>query len=306
MTRGNMPMIVNCIKTAIPIRQFYGSQLNIEHFKSSGWNDGGLCPFHSDNKAGSFRVNVEHGAFKCYSCGAQGGDVIDFLRLLNGWGFQQAVVYLDGSEICQPSRKNLVQPPPDREQNRLKLSQQWEKSIPAQANHPYLVKKRIANYGTRQLSCNLVIPLFDGECLIRGIQNIAENGSKWFSAGSSIQGNYFLVGKETSTALIICEGYSTGSTLHEQTGHQVAIAFNAGNLEPVAVALRKNHPKIDIIIAADNDRYHKDGTPRTDNPGLNAATKAAKRINAKLAVPEFPDGVLGSDFNDLANLGVLS
>ncbi|HAJ19879.1 MAG TPA: hypothetical protein DCL95_07445, partial [Rhodospirillaceae bacterium] len=38
----------------------------------------GLCPFHADTRPGSFVVNKATGAFKCFSCGEQGGDIITF------------------------------------------------------------------------------------------------------------------------------------------------------------------------------------------------------------------------------------
>ncbi len=304
---------VNFNKNSINTLIFYSQQLGKQFradARNDNWECGGKCPFHSDTKVGSFRVNIEHGAFKCYSCGAQGGDVVDFLRLLHGWSFKQAVCYLEGSEGCQPERK-AEQPTPeppsesDRESNRLKLTAEWERAEPANQNHAYLVKKRITAHGIRQHGRNLVIPVFDCACSIRGIQNIGENGFKWFSSGSCIKGNYFTVGKAGNKTLLICEGLATGITLNAETGNRIIVAFNAGNLEPVAIEMRNDYPNHQIIIAADNDRFTKDGTLRADNPGLDAATKAAERINAKLAVPEFPDGVLGSDFNDLANLGVL-
>lgn len=39
---------------------------------NAGWTDGGLCHFHSDSEAGSYRVNVKTGAYICYACGAKG------------------------------------------------------------------------------------------------------------------------------------------------------------------------------------------------------------------------------------------
>ncbi len=50
------------------------------------------------------------------------------------------------------------------------------------------------------------------------------------------------------------------------------------------------------LACADNDRKTE------GNPGLTAATAAAKETGARLAVPEFPEDAIGSDFNDLANL----
>jgi putative DNA primase/helicase len=72
--------------------------------------------------------------------------------------------------------------------------------------------------------------------------------------------------------------------------------MNAGNLLPVAKAARAAWPGADLVICADNDRK------TAGNPGLTAATAAAKAVGARLAVPEFPEGASGSDFNDLANL----
>lgn len=65
------------IKATASPESFYTARLT--GMKSgAGWVEGGLCPFHQDTKTGSFRVNLDTGAYKCFSCGASGGDVIDF------------------------------------------------------------------------------------------------------------------------------------------------------------------------------------------------------------------------------------
>ena len=48
--------------------------------KQQGSNWTGLCPFHDDRRPGSFRINFSSGAFKCFACGAGGGDIIDFVQ----------------------------------------------------------------------------------------------------------------------------------------------------------------------------------------------------------------------------------
>ena len=88
----------------------------------------------------------------------------------------------------------------------------------------------------------------------------------------------------------------TGATLHQASGQPVLCTMSAGHLLKVATAARAAWPDAELTICADNDRY------TTGNPGVTAATAAAKATGAKLAVPEFPEGVPGSDFNDLANL----
>lgn len=49
------------------------------------------CPFHADKKPGSFKVNLETGAFTCFSCGAKGGDIISFTMLKEGLPFTAAL-----------------------------------------------------------------------------------------------------------------------------------------------------------------------------------------------------------------------
>lgn len=54
---------------------YYKSQ-GIELKGGNEWRDA-ICPFHTDTKP-SLRVNVEKGAYRCFVCGARGGDVLAF------------------------------------------------------------------------------------------------------------------------------------------------------------------------------------------------------------------------------------
>ena len=89
------------------------------------------------------------------------------------------------------------------------------------------------------------------------------------------------------SALCICEGLATGATIYQATGHATAVAFDAGNLEPVAKALRAKFPGLVLVVCADND------TETPGNPGLTAATKAARAVGAALAVPQFKKAAHG-------------
>ena len=82
------------IKRSLPPFDFYRHELPDAPLKRHNWNDGGLCPFHSDNKAGSFRVNLVTGAFKCFSCGMAGGDIVAFVMALYGLQFIEALAKL--------------------------------------------------------------------------------------------------------------------------------------------------------------------------------------------------------------------
>jgi phage/plasmid primase-like uncharacterized protein len=180
-------------------------------------------------------------------------------------------------------------------------AKRWHAATPARADHPYLVRKGVQAHGIRQDGDDLVIPMRDTSGKLCSLQFIAPDGSKKFLPGGRVRGCYYAIGNPDGT-VCVAEGYATAATIHEATGCAVAAAFNAGNLEPVAVALRdKLHKKCEdelIVICADDDN-------RTiGNPGLTKATEAALAvgISARLAVPDFgndrPDGA--TDFNDLA------
>lgn len=87
---------VNSLKRSVPPFEFYLKELGLERYgyRSGHWALAGLCPFHNDNSAGSFKVNLQSGAYKCFSCGAGGGDVIAFLRERYGLSFKDALQLL--------------------------------------------------------------------------------------------------------------------------------------------------------------------------------------------------------------------
>lgn len=176
----------------------------------------------------------------------------------------------------------------------------WAAAKPAQ-DHPYLSTKGVKSYGLRIEPVALLIPLRDSSGTLHSLQTIAPDGSKRFLPGGRVKGCYHAIGKP-SGRLIVAEGYATGATIHEDTGHAVAVAFNSGNLLPVARALRAKYPSIELVIAADDD-WMTEG-----NPGLAAATEAARAVGGLLAVPDFTGldrGPKDSDFNDLRRLAQL-
>jgi DNA primase len=79
------------IKNSLPPLDFYSHELPGVTLTKHGWNDGGLCPFHADNNAGSFHVNIVTGAFICFACDISGGDIIAFTMALYGLNFGEAL-----------------------------------------------------------------------------------------------------------------------------------------------------------------------------------------------------------------------
>ena len=168
-------------------------------------------------------------------------------------------------------------------------------SIRETSEHPYLSKKKVLSHGLREYKGCLVIPLRDIEGKLWSLQFITKNSEKRFLNGGRKKGCYFLIGTLAENAFI-CEGYATGATIYECTGEPVVVAFDSGNLKPVAQALRKKYPNLKMILCADNDCYHENSV----NPGIEKAKEVAVATVSKVVVPCFKDtSSKPTDFNDL-------
>ena len=150
--------------------------------------------------------------------------------------------------------------------------------------HQYLITKRIKPHGARLYHDALVIPLIAESGVIVNLQFIAADGQKRFLSGGRKKGCFAAIGEPTETILIV-EGFATGASLHESTGKQTIIAFDAGNLEAVGRAIRAKYPDAEIIIAGDNDE---------SGIGQLKANAAALAIGGKVLIP--PKS--GMDWND--------
>ena len=72
----------------LPAPTEYFAALNFQFIGNGAWKKT-ICPFHEDTRP-SLSVHLEIGAFKCFSCGAKGGDVLAFHRLLHKMSFVDA------------------------------------------------------------------------------------------------------------------------------------------------------------------------------------------------------------------------
>jgi putative DNA primase/helicase len=183
----------------------------------------------------------------------------------------------------------------------------WQSASPVE-DHPYLSAKGIKSYGLRTDGRNLLIPLFDIYGALQGYQWIGEGGAKGFSKGCQKKGCYFFIGEPVDgEPFYIAEGYATAATTYEGKGQAVAVAFDAGNLKEVALALHKKYPNSPKIIAADNDQWTK------GNPGLRYAREAAEAVGGAVIYPIFTEEAIArfkaqhgkgpTDFNGLHQLG---
>ena len=168
--------------------------------------------------------------------------------------------------------------------NAARAAEIWESAELATDAHPYLQRKRVKAHGLRLHRGALVVPLrADGK--LWSLQFIATDGTKLFLTGGRTRGCSHAIGSGTPTVCVV-EGFATGASVHEATGHAVAVAFSASNLRPVAEGLRAEHPGARIIIAGDND---------TGGTGQRAALEAARAVGGIVAIPPTE----GRDWNDV-------
>jgi len=173
----------------------------------------------------------------------------------------------------------------------------WQRYPDADPGHPYLVKKQIKPYGAKQITDILALPIVDVSGKLWSLQYITADGSKVLCLHGAKKGNFIPVHNSLHKGIkiLICEGFATGVSLAELEPEACVIAaIDAGNLEPVAVAIRKQWPNNDIVICADDDRN------QSRNIGLIKAEQAARASHARLIKPQWPtDAPLElSDFND--------
>ena len=158
----------------------------------------------------------------------------------------------------------------------IKAKNIWE-DCTDEGSSPYLERKGCFAHGARFYKSSLVIPMGrEGE--LKSLQVIKADGFKKFLAGGEVSGCYFLI--VGSGKVAICEGFATGSTIHQATGWSVAVCFSASNLVKVAPYFKRK----DCVVCGDNDEV-----------GLRYAELAAKDLDCKIFIPP----KVGDDFNDM-------
>ena len=266
--------------------------------------DGAIHRFSSNGKRGDesgwyvlHLDGVPAGSFGCWRSG-----------LSSSWCAKSATEMTQSEQAAH--RQRIEQMKRQREAERIQRQQEaraeaarrWEAATPATA-HGYSDRKGIKPYGARIEGELLLAPMRDADGELWNIERIRPEAGELKKGlfGGRRKGCFHLIGDyQEAGPLVICEGFATGSSLHEATGHAVAVAFNAGNLEAVALALRSKYPGARLILAADDDWKRTEG-----NIGMDKATEAARAVGGLLAVPRFPEDCRpddATDFNDLHQL----
>lgn len=199
----------------------------------------------------------------------------------------------------------------ERAKTRAKAAEVWNRAEPAKAQHPYLARKSVSPpRGLRQIHVDAAAPLLgygpavkdeplEGDLLVlpvtdgkrrTGLQLIDEAGRKHIVHGTAKRGCWSGFGKPVDV-LVIAEGLATGASVRAAIEQPFAVAFDAGNLKPVAQALRRRFPSARILIAGDHDEPKGEAK---EGVGQVKARAAAEAVGGVAVVPAEP-----GDWNDV-------
>lgn len=254
--------------------------------------DGELRRFHIEGQ----KCATKNGAYVLHHDGCPAGWFMDYKS-----GFSQTWKCSgDSAQVSRAFAKQIKEAKLHRETEIRQKHKEaaskgvyiWSQStlIAKQEGHVYLLKKRIQPHGARLYRNALVIPIYNESDQLINLQFISSEGEKRFLSGGRKKGCFNIIGKLTKR-ILICEGFATGASLYEDKGQRVVIAFDAGNLLPVAKNIRELSPDSEIIICGDND---------LSGIGQSKARKAALSIGGKVLIPPTP----GTDWNDVLTGGI--
>jgi len=164
---------------------------------------------------------------------------------------------------------------PTEEAARLRACELWSAARPG--HHPYLARKRLPALNTRVSGSALLVPMFTVDGWLVSLQRILPDGSKRFLPDGRAGGVYHPVGflfRRDQPKVYVAEGWATAAAIRHARGAPAVACFSAANLTPVAKAIRRDAPDVEIVIAADHDE-----------PGLWHANKAAAAVCGSVIVP---------------------
>ena len=211
------------------------------------------------------------------------------------------------ARIADDRKRADAQRAAEAERASIEAAKVWRQYLPGPGQSDYLARKGVQAWGLRWSPSGngtCAIPMVDAAGKVWGLQILRgkDRGSKlekeYFPRGLAKKGHYHVIGTVRDIVLI-AEGYATAASLHQATGLPVIVAFDAGNLEPVAKAIKKTYKHVRILLCADDDYL------TTGNPGCTAAEIAALATGGAWIKPVFAADRAGqklTDFNDLAVL----
>jgi len=128
----------------------------------------------------------------------------------------------------------------------------------------YLERKGVGAHGLRfdpAGAGTVAVPMLRdrhvvGLQIIRGKARGRKLEKEYWPAGMDKSGAHHTLGRiRRGGVVIVCEGYATGASIFEAMGQQipVVVAFDAVSLGPVCEQLGREHGRLRLVVAADDD-----------------------------------------------------
>lgn len=244
----------------------------------------------------------ESGAYLCSD------DCVHLKRHVTGWSY---TVFADretlhGKQVNEEHIRRLAEQQQAAFRKKRKASKEaaelalakWMTSS-GHGIHPCIQRKGLSGLHNARIDCitrALLIPMWVPNDGLVNLQRIFHDGKKRFMKDCRVKGAYSVIGElnNTSTRVIVCEGWATGATLAERFTLPIVVAFNTGNLKPACESIAEIFPHAELVVAADDDRQ----TP--GNPGRKYAKADAKAVGAKVLLPKLCMCCTCTDHNDMA------
>lgn len=246
----------------------------------------------SDN--GWYVLHPDHGVWGDWSTGSK--------EPTGSW--RDETVQSDPVRMAEIQRAAAKRRADEQEARRLAIEgarRFWSEADQLNRPHPYIERKALTPFGCAGLRTRdglLLVPMLwvrEGGRSLLNVQSITPSGEKLFRKNAPVTGCCFTLERERAAITVLCEGLATGLAVYQSMrSARVVVAFNAGNLLPVAEQLRKvGQLQGPVTVAADND--HGTEARRGFNPGLQHANKVAEAIGCGVA---FPQDIEGTDWAD--------
>ncbi|EJA8139878.1 DUF1738 domain-containing protein [Escherichia coli] len=209
------------------------------------------------------------------------------------------------AQAAQKQAEKAAQQQKDHEASAKRVGKQLSQLSEPQQQTAYLEKKGLQVHKgvfTDKGGDKTYIPAYDVSGKQWTMQYINEDGTKRFAKNARKEGCFHVVGGlealKDAPVLIIAEGYATAGSIAEATQYPTVAAFDSGNLEPVAKALKEAFPDKPIVIAGDDDEAQsckmKAKDKATVNVGREKALETAKSVGGVAVFPIFAKGEVPS------------
>jgi DNA primase len=282
---------VGAIRRDNPLPEVVGAMAKVTR-RGGEWQ--ACCPLH-DDRSPSFTIYAGGQKWWCFGCGV-GGDVIDFMSLLHGVSFLDAINLLGSNPApVAPVYRAPAPVEPDRSAEALAI---WEAASPVEGTPaetylrwrgitiepPISLRYAPLRYGSSgPLQPCLIACVSSAEGPLQGIQRIylAADGL----GKADVPKSKLSLGRVSGGDLVVVEGLEDGLTVQQELGRPVWVVCGASMLP----ALRFPDTVGKVAIGGDND-----------DAGRAAADKAARAFSERgLMVRTFYPPPGSKDFNEL-------